>query len=344
MSTEKSGITMDGFNDTVRSPNVLSIMRHFCRKNLDFSSRKLVEHLAAVPAFPLFSARDLLAAANAGGVELIGQKFDFSEISLIETPFLTYVESVAENDTRVQLMEVLQVNEAKAVVSDGPSGDVELSFRKLKPFWTGVVFLVKDSRNKKACRELEDYRGSVSVLPSMLTPDDCAELIDYCERLDFKRSRVLDIDARLNTQAGVISQKVRNSSSVAMQDRSHPLLEMIYKTVAKLEGVDESCIEDIQCVRYKRGQRFTSHFDAAVGVPRRMTYLLYLNHGFAGGETRFPMLDLDVKPVTGSCLRFPSCDDAGRVCWQSEHGGLPVLTGTKYALNIWVHTSSESAA
>jgi hypothetical protein len=116
----------------------------------------------------------------------------------------------------------------------------------------------------------------------------------------------------------------------------HPLLRPLYLRWAGLEGVGEEDVEQIQCVRYKKGQKFRTHFDGGVELPRLTTYLLYLNEDFDGGDTYFPILDLTVEPRTGACLRFASCDKLGRVLWPSEHGGLPVSSGIKYALNIWV--------
>ena len=52
--------------------------------------------------------------------------------------------------------------------------------------------------------------------------------------------------------------------------------------------------ERLRCYRYQPGQRFAPHFD---GCFRRdeseesfLTYIIYLNEGFEGGETEFPEL------------------------------------------------------
>ena len=51
--------------------------------------------------------------------------------------------------------------------------------------------------------------------------------------------------------------------------------------------------------------------------------MVYLNEGFAGGETRFHDYEVDVVPRTGMALLFQH-----RVL----HEGCVVTTGTKYVL------------
>ncbi len=332
----------DRYNEIIRDRTVLTLIRHLARQDVGFSSDRLVNYLAGIKEFPFFSARNLLSAAEAAGVNLIGRKVAISEIRHCGTPFLTYMESLTETDHRVQLVEVIHVDKDRMTMSNGPAGPVDMSLKKLARFWTGVVFLTPYPGASEEESELEAYRRQVAVLPSILSDADCAEMIEYCEQRVFRRSRVSNGDERLARAPGVIEQKVRNSTSLILEDRRYPLLDRLYRNIADLEGVDERDIEQIQCVRYKIGQRFTTHFDAAVEVPRKTTYLLYLNRTFGGGDTYFPMLNLNVEPLTGNCLRFPSCDAAGRIYWQSEHGGLPVTNGTKYALNIWVHISGKA--
>jgi len=342
MGVDKEAVTVWRYNEIVRTPIVLAIIRHLSRRNVDFSAAGLIGHFAGLKDFPLFTARDLIAAAAAAGVEMSGQKIDLADLAACDFPFLTYAESLDPDDTRVVLVEVLGIENGRVAIFDGTVGRLTVTHAKLRSFWTGIVFTAQRGPAHETSGALAAYDARVAVLPDLLSPAECAELIGYCEAQAFRRSRVSAVDDRTSDQRSVVELKVRNSSSVPLMDRDHPLLARLYRTVAGLEKVDEGHIEFIQCVRYKKGQRFTSHFDASNGVPRRTTYLLYLNDDFDGGETCFTMLDRDIRPRTGSCLRFPSCDDDGRVCWQSEHGGLPVSAGVKYALNIWVHTPTAA--
>ena len=77
--------------------------------------------------------------------------------------------------------------------------------------------------------------------------------------------------------------------------------------------------------RYDPGQQFNWHLDGAYHAPNgdssRLTFLIYLNDEFVGGETSFE--GLDIKPETGSALVFRH---------QLLHKGQPVVFGRKYVL------------
>lgn len=84
-------------------------------------------------------------------------------------------------------------------------------------------------------------------------------------------------------------------------------------------------------IRYGVGDRFDVHTDAPyVPGPRSKsmyTLMLYLNDNFEGGETRFPGLGRVISPRRGMALIFPH---------RVRHEGLPLISGTKYALHTFI--------
>ncbi|MEM7233635.1 MAG: 2OG-Fe(II) oxygenase, partial [Planctomycetota bacterium] len=97
-------------------------------------------------------------------------------------------------------------------------------------------------------------------------------------------------------------------------------------------GVDSA----LRVYRYRDAQRFKRHKDGVVmrdGMASRFSYLVYLNAGFEGGETRFTFptfplgkrVDetLSVCPEPGMALLFE------HDLW---HEGVPVTEGCKYVL------------
>jgi hypothetical protein len=318
-------------------PTVRVALRFFAHRDLAFRSGEFVERLAALPNFPAISVGELLAVAREANVRVTGVHAAPSELAQLASPFLTYLKRSDDVAAGVDLFHIVEIGPRSALIAQDRFGTMSIPLVQLLRRWTGIVLLVDAAAPIiDAQSELEGYRAHVSVTPNVLTRTECAELIDYCERMCFRRSRVAE--RRDDIVSDVIQVRTRSSSTVALNDRSHPLLAKIYRQCAMIEGVDETYIETIQCVRYKHGQKYQAHFDGGIALPRLTTFLLYLNDDFTGGETYFPMLDHSVVPVAGSCLRFSSCDRDGRILWQSEHGGLPVRSGIKYALNIWVRT------
>ena len=78
------------------------------------------------------------------------------------------------------------------------------------------------------------------------------------------------------------------------------------------------------------GGYHTWHYEA-MGLshsPRVLTWMIYLNEGFEGGETEFLDQKRRVKPTTGTVMIWP----AG---YTHTHKGNLVLSGDKYILTGW---------
>lgn len=73
------------------------------------------------------------------------------------------------------------------------------------------------------------------------------------------------------------------------------------------------------------------HYEASDGNTwnRVLTYTLYLNDDFEGGETEFLVQNKRIKPKPGLCAVFP-CG------FLHTHRGNPPINGTKYILTGWV--------
>ena len=91
-------------------------------------------------------------------------------------------------------------------------------------------------------------------------------------------------------------------------------------------------------LRYRPGQQYRPHIDALPGVAnqRQLTAILFCNDGFAGGETRFPRLDLTVRAREGDLLLFANVQADGTSDARSEHAGLPVIEGEKWIATRWI--------
>jgi hypothetical protein len=67
-----------------------------------------------------------------------------------------------------------------------------------------------------------------------------------------------------------------------------------------------------------------------------VTFLIYLNSEFEGGETDFPVLALAYKGATGDALYFGNVDSAGVPDPRTLHAGLPPTRGEKWLFSQWV--------
>lgn len=98
-------------------------------------------------------------------------------------------------------------------------------------------------------------------------------------------------------------------------------------------------------LRYTHSQLYKPHHDyipqhsSFPFGPRVLTFFLYLSDVEAGGETRFPGLNVTVLPKKGRALLWPSVHDDRPLIMDERtmHEAMPVLAGTKYAGNLWLH-------
>lgn len=116
--------------------------------------------------------------------------------------------------------------------------------------------------------------------------------------------------------------------------------------IAATVGVPVGCLETTQVLHYAPGQMFAPHYDvlhpegqaeeiARLGQ-RRATFLVYLNEGYEGGETDFPLLGIGCKGRTGDALLFANLDAEGRPDEKMLHAGMPPTSGEKWLLSQWV--------
>jgi predicted 2-oxoglutarate/Fe(II)-dependent dioxygenase YbiX len=161
------------------------------------------------------------------------------------------------------------------------------------------------------------------TVPDFMPADDCQAMIAWAEDLGF-------IDATITTQDGTVrDEQTRNNDRVVIDD--HELAASLWATARGhvpyfMQGCQAIGLnERFRFYRYERGQQFRGHVDApfvrANGEHSLLTFMVYLNDGFGGGETSFP--NRIVKPERGSALIFHH---------NIFHEGRPVLDGRKYVL------------
>ena len=73
-----------------------------------------------------------------------------------------------------------------------------------------------------------------------------------------------------------------------------------------------------------------------------MTFLIYLNDDYTGGETVFPRINKVIPPEKGKAIIFYNTDVKGNKIDDSEHRGNHV-TGTKWICTKWVSSHNPGS-
>ena len=165
--------------------------------------------------------------------------------------------------------------------------------------------------------------AGVYTISGFLSESECSAYIAKGEALGYEAAAV-------QTDIGeLIVKDVRNNDRVLLDDamwaqalfeRARPLLPL-EECGGTLCGFNER----LRFYRYDVQQQFDWHYDGSVcladGRESMLTFMVYLNDDFEGGNTDFRWTS--VRPVRGTALVFPH---------HLMHRGAPVERGLKYVL------------
>lgn len=180
----------------------------------------------------------------------------------------------------------------------------------------------------------------LDALMNVLSADECLHLITLANPR-FKRSVVVH-----PTTGALLENADRTSSTVFLDRDETPITTAIQARMSKAAGMPVTHMERLQVVRYQPGQYYKPHFDYLEPSTqdvmdhgqRVITVFAYLNNledGETGGGTRFPHLDLTVRPEMGKAALWHDVTSSGNVDPRTLHGGEALVKSVKYGLNCW---------
>ena len=125
-----------------------------------------------------------------------------------------------------------------------------------------------------------------------------------------------------------------------------PIAKDLMARIENVTGIPETNSENLQLLRYENTQFYQTHNDyipyqleRPCGV-RILTFYFYLSDVEEGGGTNFPRNhDLTVQPKKGRAVLWPSVydHDPNTKDARSDHQAQPVIQGTKFGANAWIH-------
>jgi len=148
-------------------------------------------------------------------------------------------------------------------------------------------------------------------------------------------------------ESGRVLSKTRTSENAWCRRNceNHPASQSIINKIVDVVGIPYENFESFQILKYSVGQFYRTHHDMAerqtlkVAGPRILTFFLYFSDVEEGGETNFPRLGISVRPKQGRAILWPSVMDYNNLKQdpRTYHQALPVIKGTKFAANSWIH-------
>lgn len=218
------------------------------------------------------------------------------------------------------------------------------------PTWKGAV---DDDTRQQHCTkptagvynpdlvQLAAWSPRVFVHPNFLTDEECDAIVRVGQEMGLARSAVAGND-------GKPTYSEHRTSYGVFLPRDREVLTRVEDRIAEWTQLPAENGEPFYLLRYQDGQQYVPHYDffdpdlpgmpAFLGQPgqRTATVLLYLSTPEEGGETIFTAPNIKVPAVKGTAVLFHSHQVDHLLDRSSNHGGLPVLRGTKFCLTKWI--------
>jgi len=193
--------------------------------------------------------------------------------------------------------------------------------------------------------------SNILIESDVLTSEAIDELLTHCKTSTYEDLSVFDPE-KTNTTGKTsweVDKKVRDTQMIPFDDLV-PKIEDLFKNIVShivnpFYDVKLRDSEFPQCLRYGVGGHYSPHIDGRSlwlsptgdkiwrkSTDRDLTFVLYLNDDFEGGELIFPDLHIQVKPKPGLLVAFPS--DQNYV-----HGVNPVKSGERFSIVTWARIS-----
>ncbi|XP_035658589.1 prolyl 4-hydroxylase subunit alpha-1-like [Branchiostoma floridae] len=143
----------------------------------------------------------------------------------------------------------------------------------------------------------------------------------------------------------------RISKSAWLYDWEHRVIRRVNQRVEDVTGLTMETAELLQVVNYGIGGHYEPHFDCATKDEefeldpnegdRIATMLFYMSDVEAGGATVFPQVGARVVPEKGAGAFWYNLLKSGEGDMLTEHAGCPVLVGSKWVSNKWIHERGQ---
>lgn len=188
----------------------------------------------------------------------------------------------------------------------------------------------------------------VATYNNILTDEECEHFIAISKD---KLQRAL-----VSENNGGVTSNGRTGSNTWISHDHDEITYNVGKRIAKIINMPLECAEKYQLIYYGPNEEYRKHYDGwehdgsekslrciKYGGQRLRTALCYLNNVEKGGGTKMTKLNITVNAEKGKLLVFDNTYENSNIKHPlSEHAGLPVEEGEKYAFNLWFRECSRS--
>ena len=193
--------------------------------------------------------------------------------------------------------------------------------------------------------ELIHHDPKLYSIKGVITQQECKHFQEISSAF-MKRSTVSAINKNKDKE-GALDKRRTSTNCWVKHDHSEITLS-VGKRIAELIQLPLENAESYQVLHYGSAQEYQPHMDTfdpntdlgksylGSSGQRIITVLCYLNDVSEGGSTVFPNINKEVFPEAGKIAVFHNCfPGTDTPNPGSLHGASPVLSGEKWAINLW---------
>tara|TARA_Y100000385_G_scaffold277730_1_gene325097 strand:+ start:1734 stop:3887 length:2154 start_codon:yes stop_codon:yes gene_type:complete len=191
----------------------------------------------------------------------------------------------------------------------------------------------------------------VYTIDNFISDDEC----DHFIKLANPHMKQALVSSNEQGQTGIVSTG-RTGSNHWIKHEQDSITASVGERIANYIGVPLNTAEQYQVIHYDVSQEYRQHHDSwehdgsekarrcmKYGGQRLFTALVYLNDVEEGGGTHLTRLKVEISPKKGRLLFFENVHrNTNKKQLLSEHAGMPVLKGEKWAFNLWFREKPRS--
>jgi hypothetical protein len=183
----------------------------------------------------------------------------------------------------------------------------------------------------------------VRVIPGFVNDRTCQWLI---ERARGRLTRALVYEA-LSRKTTVRATRTNTAATLNLLD-TDLVCVLVQARISRCLDIPFRHLEAISVLHYAEGEEITEHYDfvdpkipnyrqeIATNGQRVVTFLVYLNDDYAGGETEFPELSISHRGRCGEALFFVNALADGSADERTLHAGRSTTNGDKWVVSQFV--------
>ncbi|XP_051172619.1 prolyl 4-hydroxylase subunit alpha-1-like [Leptopilina boulardi] len=255
-------------------------------------------------------------------------------------------------------------SEIKEKINSDIEDDEAILLEKYEMLCNGKIFLDAKIEKELKCRyidrnipflrlapfkEEEAYLNPRIVIYHDIIYNEEIETLKTLAKSQLYEATVDSVDN--NEKNGNYTEKnlnVRIAKFAWIEDSEHKYVSSLSQRVELVTNLSIESAEPLQVSYYKIGGLFHPHIDfdnldtenafkkRSTGN-RIATFMFYLNDVVEGGMTVFNEINLSVKPKKGSAVFWYNLKTNGEGDFLTVHAGCPVISGSKWVANKWLH-------